>query len=132
MIIEHKELIVATCTPIAPDHHRRTPELLLDSARVQAAMAEARTEIADPVLVSGKSWSLLLQVYIAEGEGRAVSVEWLAGNLRLTISPTPDAGKGRHFSHLACGRTAFGQDDLSTCRAAYKGCAKRFTRQWLP
>lgn len=84
MIIERKELIVATCTPIAPDHHRRTPELLLESARVQAAMAEARAEIADPVLVSGKSWSLLLQVYIAEGEGRAVSAEWLAARLKLS------------------------------------------------
>ncbi len=84
MIIERKELIVATCTPISPDHHRRTPELLLDTARAQAAMAAARADIADPALVSGTSWNVLLQVYIAEGEGRAVSVAWLAEHLKLS------------------------------------------------
>ncbi|KKI20327.1 hypothetical protein [Sphingomonas sp. Ag1] len=47
-------------------------------------MAAAQSDIADPALVSGTSWNVLLQVYIAEGEGRSVSVAWLAEHLKLS------------------------------------------------
>jgi PAS domain S-box-containing protein len=81
MTIQRTELIVATCTPVLPDVHRRTPGALLNSAHFHAAMARGRNSVGDPLLLSGASWPLLLEVYIAEAEGRAVSAISLADHL---------------------------------------------------
>lgn len=81
MTIQQTELIVATCTPVLPVVRRRTPGALLDSAHLHAAMVRARNNVGDPLLLSGASWPLLLEVYIAEAEGRLVSASTLGDHL---------------------------------------------------
>jgi PAS domain S-box-containing protein len=88
MMVGDNELIVATCTPI-PDHMRQqTPDSLLRSARRQVAMVEARGRIADPAVLAGPSWPALLEVYIAEAEGRAVNAAALSSHFGQGIHLT--------------------------------------------
>lgn len=82
LTIRQESMIVATCTPMPHHERRRTPETLLRSARLQAAMRKAQGSIGDPLLIQGISWSTLLEVYIAEAEGRPIDVASLVDQLQ--------------------------------------------------
>lgn len=78
MVIRGTDLIVATCAPLAESPLREAPAALLQSARMQLSMLKARSLVGAASLLSGPGWPALLQVYIAEAEGRAVTVAELA------------------------------------------------------
>ncbi len=78
----HMGPVVATCTAVPEDPARRSPAALLDAARFMRATAQGRDIVCEPQLTSAPGWDALLEIYIAEAEGRSIDVPALAGALR--------------------------------------------------
>lgn len=78
------ELIVATIEPLAEPAEDRAPARLLDSARMLESFRSDRAALFDPALLSVTGWGAVLAAYIAEAEGRAVTVPMLAERLRVS------------------------------------------------
>jgi hypothetical protein len=81
MLVQQQDLIVATCTPVLEPIARHAPGDLLHTAQVQVQMVEAQSSICHPFPLAGPSWPALLQVYIAEAEGRIMDIDMLAASL---------------------------------------------------
>jgi PAS domain S-box-containing protein len=78
MTLDRTDVVVATCAFVSQPETRRTPAGLLESARAQLAMIEDRRHLGDPLLLSGPNWTTLLEVFIAEAEGRTVDLASLS------------------------------------------------------
>jgi PAS domain S-box-containing protein len=78
------DFIVATISPIVEPKSPRAPALLLDCARILASLDRGRAEIFDTSLFSDTAWEAVLSAYIAEAEGRAITIGALAAKLRIT------------------------------------------------
>jgi hypothetical protein len=78
------DLIVATISPIIEPIFERAPALLLDSARLLSQLHDARGEIFDRSLLSETAWHAMLAAYIAEAEGRSITVCALAERLGIS------------------------------------------------
>jgi hypothetical protein len=81
MVFQQQDLIVATCTPVVEPMGRHGPGDLHHTAQVQARMVEAQRSICHPFPLAGPSWPALLEVYIAEAEGRIIDINTLATKL---------------------------------------------------
>lgn len=80
MTLNTVEVVVATCAHAPPPQVRRSPAVLLASARTQLEMIGDRRRLGDPLVLSGPNWTTLLQVFVAEAEGRIVDLATLAAN----------------------------------------------------
>jgi PAS domain S-box-containing protein len=80
-----ENLLVATITPMAIENcGARAPALLLDCAQMMTDLREDRAAIFDASLFSDTGWDVILRAYIAEAEGRAITVSGLAAKLGLS------------------------------------------------
>ena len=71
------EMIMATIEPITP-REDRSPAMLLDMARVHINVRRNRAAVCDPSLFSEPGWDAILELYLAEAEGRSLDVAGLA------------------------------------------------------
>jgi PAS domain S-box-containing protein len=83
-------MIVATIDPIVDSSEPRAPARLLDCAQLLVTCREDRAAVLDPALITDTAWDVILAAYIAEAEGRSISVASLAAALDL---PAARAGR---------------------------------------
>jgi DNA-binding MarR family transcriptional regulator len=76
-------MIVATIEPIVDADEPRAPARLLDCAQFLVNCRDNRAAVLDPGLITDTAWDAILAAYIAEAEGRAISVGGLASALGL-------------------------------------------------
>jgi PAS domain S-box-containing protein len=80
MTIGRAEVVVATCAWASAPEPSSAPVVLRAAARAQQALIEDRASVGDPLLLGGPNWSTLLQLFIAEMEGRTVDLPALAAH----------------------------------------------------
>lgn len=79
-----ENLMVATITPITESPADRAPAKLLDCARILVDLRYDRASIFDASLFSDTAWDAILFAYIAEAEGRAITIAALADTLGIS------------------------------------------------
>lgn len=86
-IVDHgrdADLMVATISPMVDRENPRAPALLLDCANMLSRLHEDRATVFDASLFSDTAWDAILAAYIAEAEGRAITVPALAEKLGIS------------------------------------------------
>ncbi len=77
------ELVVATIDPIVDLDEPRRPAQLLDCAQFLATCRDDRAAVLDTGLLTDTAWDIILAAYVAEAEGRAITINTLAAQLDL-------------------------------------------------
>jgi PAS domain S-box-containing protein len=80
------DVMIATINPIVESDEPRAPARLLDCARMITDIAADRGGVFDRALFSDTAWDAMLAAYIAEAEGRAISVGGLAYKLDIPLA----------------------------------------------
>jgi hypothetical protein len=89
-------LIVATCSEVESDRDRQSPALLLKAARKMRDLEQMRSGVCISQIGSAPGWLTLLEIYIAEAEGRSADVSQLSVCIEQSASVT-----GRWIAALA-------------------------------
>lgn len=79
-----ENLMVATIAPISDPQGARAPARLLECARMLIDLRGDRATVVDSSIFSDTAWDIILWAYVAEAEGRAITVPALAATLGIS------------------------------------------------
>jgi PAS domain S-box-containing protein len=79
--------IVATVQPVPPPEER-SPATLLNVANLHITMRQDRAAVCDPGYFGEVGWDIVLALYVAEAEGRAMDIERLSVLLNKSVALT--------------------------------------------